>query len=363
MSILSAVKGVAGVASLANPVGFANAGINKLSGGRYGIDPTPGYGAANVINTQLRRATTGGSAQTPQKPGGNNNGTNNFTTQSSLASNDRYAPWGGQAKYQALVDGFNNQKSNIYTSATDAANATGSQLGRSILDFLDSQRLAQKKINEQAARNELAKQQGVSGVIGAVGRGIKSGGVMLANKNAGDSSAAGALANAYGDQGRRQLADVGNQYELGNQEIQSAQDQFGVQQASGVRNIQGTKQDAINNIVNSARDKFAQLDAAMANASLPERIAIDQERENVRGQVVGLLQQYDQQLTQGLGDIHAATKDESRAAGAQLGSAGTDLGKDAFNYTTEIPAEQQGTGPYASELPLFSLNRGKRTVA
>ncbi len=338
---------------------------NKFGQAKTAANSFQGANGNKVYFSNPKGISSGGSSA-PKSITGQTLGAQNTLSQVQSGGGSRvdpYAAWGGQAKYQSLVDGFNSQKGNIYGSARDAASSTGSQLGRSILDFLDSQKLAQDKINQQGARNELAKQQGVSGVIGAVGRGIKSGGVMLANKNAGDSSAAGALASAYGDQGRRQLADVGNQYELGNQEIQSAQDQFGVQQASGVRNIQGTKQDAINNIVNGARDKFAQLDAAMANASLPERIAIDQERENVRGEVVGMLQQYDQQLTSGIGGIKATSRDERRAAGAQLGSAGTDLGKDAFNYTTDIPAEQQGTGPYASELPLFSLNRGKRTVA
>lgn len=357
MSILSSIGKAASIgANVALP-------IPSLALNAFGVDTTSGYSATNVARTQLSKigaTSKGGGAPKPKAPSRTNG---NVLGARTVAAPDPYSAWGGQAKYQSLVNGFNTQKQNIYGSATDAANVTGSQLGRSILDFLDSQKLAQSKINDTAARNELAKQQGVSGVIGGVGRGIKSAGVMLANQNAGDSSAGAAIASAYGDQGRRQLADVGNQYQLGNQDIQAAQDQYGVQQASGIRNIQGTKQDAINNIVNGARDKFAQLDAAMANASLPDRLAIDQERENVRSQVVGMLQQYDQQLTQGVQGIHATTQDERRAAGAQLGSAGTDLGKDAFNYTTDIPAEQQGTGPYPSELPLFSLNRGKRTVA
>lgn len=290
--------------------------------------------------------------------------TQNTTTQRTYAPPpDPYAQWGGQAKYNTLVNDFNKQKSNIYGSATDSANAINSQMGRSIADFLDSQRIAQSGIDSNAAKNYLAKQQGVAGIMGSVGRGIRSSGVMLANKNAGNSSAAGAIANAYGDQGRRQMAGVGNQFELGKQDIQTAQDNYNVQRASGVRNLQGTKQDKINELVLGARDKFAQLDAAMANASLPGRIAIDQEREKVRQQVVGQLQGLDAQLNSGIASIQAQSEDQRMEEASRLGKEGRDLGADAFQYSTEIPLEQQNTGPFASELPLFSLNRGKRTIA
>lgn len=277
---------------------------------------------------------------------------------------DPYAQWGGQAAYNNLISGFNTQKDQVFGSANDAINTTGSQLNRSILDFLDQERLAQKGIDTKATRNELAKLQGVNGILGMVGRGIRSGGVMLANKNAGDSSAAGALAHAYGQLGRQQMANVGNQYALGQQDVQAAQDAFAVQQASGVRNIQGTKNDAINNIVNDARNKFAALDAQIANANLPNRIAIEQEKEKVRQSAINALQQYDSQLNSGIAGIQPLSADQRRANAADLAHQGTDLGADAFNYNTEAPAQFTGTGPWSSALPLFSTkNRLKEQFA
>lgn len=270
---------------------------------------------------------------------------------------DPYAAYGGQANYNNLVSNFDTQKQGIYNSSNDAAGAYGDQLGRGILDFLDQQRVGQQNIDNQASKNELAKIQGVGGILGMVGRGIKSGGVMLAGKNAGNSSAAQGIANAYGEQGRRQLSSVGNQYELGNQDVQQAQDAYGIQQASGVRNLQGGKNDAINNIVNSAQDKFYALDAQIANASLPDRIAIEQEKQNVRNSVMQQLQQFDTQLNQGVQNIHASSVDDRRAKAQQLNSAGTDLGAGAFDYTTETPGQFQGSGPFSSDLPLFSLNK------
>jgi len=291
--------------------------------------------------------------------------TQNTTTQQqySAPAPDPYAQWGGQAKYQALVDGFNSQKSNIYGSATDSANGINAEFGNSIDAFLSSNRTAQAVIDKNAAKNYLAKQQGVAGIMGSVGRGIRSSGVMLANKNAGNSSAAGAIAAAIGNQGQRQMADVGNQFALGQDDIKTAQTNFAEQQRLGANQIRTTKQSKINELVLSARDKFAQLDAAMANASLPGRIAIDQEREKVRQQVVGQLQGLDTQLNTGIASIQAQSEDQRMEEASRLGKEGRDLGADAFQYSTEIPLEQQNTGPFASELPLFSLNRGKRTIA
>ncbi len=265
-------------------------------------------------------------------------------------------------KYNALRSNFANQKGGIYGSADEAAANAGGQLNRSILDFLDSSRAGQSAIDNRAVNNEMAKTQGTRGILGMVSRGIKSGGVMLANKNAGDSSAAGALANAYGSIGRGQLSNVNNQYELGNRDIQQAQDAFGVQQASGVRGIQGSKQEVINNIVGQARNAFANLDAQIANASLPDRIAIEQEKENIRNRVLGHLQQYDQQLTSGLSGIAPTSIEQRRTTATELANKGV-APEDSFTYTDEAPAQFQGSGPFPSELPIFTIPRRRQQLA
>lgn len=298
------------------------------------------------------------------KPGGSRGSNNNTggtvrTSGGTTTYVDPYARWGGQDAFNQLMDNFHRQKDSVYSTAHDAANNFGLGYRDSILDFISGLRTGQQGIDSKAARNELAKMQGTQGVLGMVGRGVKSSGVMLANKNAGNSSAAGALAGAYGDIGRRELGNVGNQYEMGNEDVRLAQGQLDQQRESGARKLSTSKTQTINQIVSEARDKFAALDAAMADKSLPERIAIDQEKETVRQQVLADLQAYDQQLQEGLGGIHASSADDRRAEASRLSSAGTDLGKDAFSYTTETPAELQGTGPVASELPLFSLQRKK----
>lgn len=275
---------------------------------------------------------------------------------------DPYSQWGGKANYDSYMNHFNTGKQNVQSGVNDAIGTSRTGLQRGILDFVDTLRDSQRQIDTSATNNELAKMQGVQGVQGMVGRGIKSGGVMLANKNAGDSSAASALARAYGDLGQRELGKVGNQYEMANRGIQDAQTSLEEQKNTYVNRKFGEgKEDSINNIVNAAAEQLAQLDAYAADKSLPERIAIDQEKARIRAQATADLQGLDQYLREQTGSVQASSQDVRRQQAAELQRAGTNLGAGAFEYATEAPSQFQNTGPFSSELPLFTL--GKRRIA
>lgn len=271
---------------------------------------------------------------------------------------DPYAQWGGRAAYDNLRNQYATQKSNIYGTSREAAQNAGIGYNSSILDLIDSTRSAQNKINSQGAQNELAKRQGTLGVQGMVGRGIKSGGVMLANKNASDSSASGAIARAYGDLGRRELSNVGNQYAKGNMAIQDAQVDLDQQRATGIRKIGESKQTIINSIVSDARNQLAALDAQIASASLPDRINIEQEKEAIRNEALAQLQGYDATLTSGMAGITPNTVEQRRAKALEMASAGQ-APESAFQYTEQAPAQWAGSGPYATNLPIFTFKRGR----
>lgn len=273
---------------------------------------------------------------------------------------DPYAQWGGKSGYDNLVSGFNTQKQNIYGTSTDAA--TNANIGRhsSILDFIDSLRTGQRGIDERGVQNELARSQGRSSIMDMVGRGIRSGGVMLANRNASDSSAAGALAGAYGQIGRQQLGSVNNQYELENRNIGMSQEDLNTQRGTGLRKFDEGKTQTINGIVAAARDSLAQLDAAMAQASLPERIQIEQEKQQIQNQVAGVLSQYDAELAQGAAGIAPTSIEDRRRTAAGLANAGVAT-ENPFDFSTQFPVQLQNTGPASSSgLPLFVSPR-KRT--
>lgn len=261
----------------------------------------------------------------------------------------------------AALRGIMDERQGYMNSVGDSINNYGGKYGRGINNYLEDMRSGQSNIDTAAAKNELAKMQGVSGVQGMVGRGIKSTGVMLGNKNAGDSSAAGALASAYGELGQRQMANVGNQYEMGNMDITAQQNTFDTSKRRGMEELQIGKQDFVTNLVNEAQATLADLNSKLADASLPDRIAIEQEKAAVRNRANTALQQYDQQLQSGYGGVQASSVDQRRSVANDLRQKGTDLGAGAFDFTQQAPMQFQGNAPSGGNLPLFTLPR-RRTV-
>lgn len=275
---------------------------------------------------------------------------------------DPYSQWGGQANFNNLQSGFNTQKQMIGDTAGSAFDTAAGKYNRSILDFLDSARLGQQTIDNKSTENELAKMQGTSDILGMVGRGIRSGGVMLNNKNSSDSSGAEAIALAYGDIGQREMGKVGNQYETGKMGINDMQDAFDVQQQAGVRNLQGSRDDSVNTIMGDVSKSLAELDAKMVDASMPERIAIEQEKARIKAAGIAKLQAYDSALTSGVKDIGPMSRDEVLQKAGTMRRAGTNLGAGMFDYTTQAPIAMQGQEPAGANLPLFVLPRNRKGV-
>jgi hypothetical protein len=289
--------------------------------------------SGRVLDASTSTATAGGAGGTPASGSG------------------AYGP-------AALLNDFNIQKQGALNTAGAATTAGGSQLGSSIQDLIDSLKGGQRNIDAESVNNDLAKTQGHQSILDMVGNGIRSGGVMLANKNAGNSSAAQALANAYGLLGRQQESKVGNQFEQGQNKI--AADQFNQDQqaAQGSRHIQENKTGIINNIVSTAQNSLTMLNSAMAGANLPDRIDIQKEIDTVKANAMQQLQQYDSMLSQGVGGVQAMNPNDAQAKAASLAAAGT-AAPDQFNYTTDAPLTEQNTGPFASALPLFTLGNKK----
>lgn len=374
MSILDTLSSIAGkinpaAGKLYNAASVANTS-NKfgLNYGNFGPISVSGRTVLGMDQARNNVRTTNNAIQRAINPptssvvsgvyedggGGDAAGGGGYAGGSAGGYTDPYAAWGGTARYNQLVNDFNTQKSNVFGTARDAAANAGIGLNSSILNFVDTLKAGQNKVNNQAVQNELAKRQGTQGVLGMVGRGIQSGGVMLANKNASNSSAAGALARAYGDIGRRELSGVGTQYAQGQNAVQQAQVDVDTQRAAGVRNIGDSKTQAINQIVADARNQLAALDTAMAGASLPNRINIEAEKENVRNQAIQQLQQYDQLLNERVAGVQASSPEARRAEAARLATEGV-APESAFNFTNQIPGQFQNTGPFSSSLPIFTF--------
>lgn len=270
---------------------------------------------------------------------------------------DPFAQWGGAANYNRLVDGFNTQKSGIFDSADAAARNTGLGMKNSILDFIDSLRSTQSNLDNRGINNELAKQRGVADIYNAMNQGIRSGGVTLANRNASDSSAAEAIARAYGDIGRRQMSDVGNQYEMENVDIGLSQEDLNRQRAAGLRRFETSQEQALASIVNDAADKLSALDVAMANASLPERIALSQEKASLQSRVQNILAPFMSDLGQA-NSVQAMDANSRIAEATRRGALGQAPAA-RFDFSTETPVGLQGSGPVSSELPIFTYRNNE----
>lgn len=341
--------------------------LKRATMGLFGIDFTPGFNAPSVgdvtgfndalstADTNLNNVPYSVTAPTPTTTstgtaggGGGGGGWADYTQQT--APSDPYAQWGGQTIYNNLLDSLHTQKQNIQGSANDWAKNYGVGLGGSIADYINNLKQGQQGIDERGVQNELAYNQGRSGILGMVSRGIRSGGVMLANRNAADSSAAGALANAYGEIGRGQLSNIGNQRAIENRNIDIAQGNFNTQAQAGARRIQDSETTDVAGAVSQARDKLAALDAWAADKSLPERIQIEQEKAAIQNQIQDALSKYNDQLG-GWKNVKPTSLDERRATANDLANQGT-VAANPFDFNANTPLQFQNS-PFSSNLPLF----------
>lgn len=364
--------GVAKPRGSVNVVGSSGMGVGQAGGGSASsLQPT--YSPVKTWNPQqtapstvLQNTWNPQQQGTPSQMGSRISSPQVQGTQTSQSMGaapaqapDPYAQWGGRAGFNAMQDGFGAQKDVIFGTSRDAANTAGRGIRGGIMDFIESLKAGQMQIDERGIGNELARKQGSAGVMGMVGRGINSGGVMLANKNATSSSATEALARAYGDIGRREMSKVGNQYEMGQREVGMMQDNLGIQRASGIRKIDDGINDSIDGIVANATSSLAQLDSAMLNASMPERIQIEQEKQNIKNEIMGILRQHDGMLSQGVAGVAPKSADAMRAEAFNLSNAGV-ASPNQFNFTDQVPAQFQNTGPFPTQLPIFTRPRDER---
>jgi hypothetical protein len=260
--------------------------------------------------------------------------------------------------YAALREDFNNQKSSILDSVGSAIGTAGNRFQSGIDQFLNKYKTSQRGINEGGINASLDKQRSGQNILDMVGRNIRSGNVMLANKNAADSSAAGALSRAYGDSGRRQMAGVGNQYETKQREI-GLQQQDLLDQANLYKSEFGReKEDAVAGIVDSARQQLNALNEAMIGASLPDRIEIQNEIDSIRQNALTKLNAYDKKISSGLGKFKGISRDEQNRLAAERSVAGYQAGDNMFDYENIDTGQFEDSGALPSDFPLYTFNRG-----
>lgn len=272
--------------------------------------------------------------------------------------------YGSAAGYQGAMkaqadqrarDAF-NQGRNVYTDSINQRVGNESQgYQRSVQDWATGVTQKQQGIDTAGINADMAKTQGMRGIMDMVGNGIQSAGVMLGNRNAGSSSAAGAIANAYGKLGSKQASSVGNQYAQAQNQIGLEQSNLEAAKALQVSRFGEDKVNIVNNIINDAQKQIAALNEAAAGASISDRMDIEAEKTRLRDTANAQLKAYDSEMSKAKG---AQTDDQRRNEAQRLLALGT-APTTQFNYSTEAPAQFQNTGPFASSMPLYTYNRNK----
>lgn len=329
------------IGSKSTPAGDGNAGT--LIGGIN--PPTP---------SAPKAAPAAAPAQAPAA-GGSTGGASTYV--------DPYAGtvFGSTAGYNQAVSDYNSNKDATFGLINNGISSAATGYGSSIQDYLDQEKQSQNVINNEGVQNELAHEQGTQGILDMVGNGIKSGGVILANDNAGSSSAGEALARAYGTLGRQQQSSVNNQTAQGQAKIDTDQENLTEANATETRHTQEDKVNTINSIVNDATSKIASLNQAASSASLPERLDIDAQIAQIKQQATTALSAYDSDLASGISANAPTTADQNQASATTLLNAGT-APEQPFDYSTDVPTALQGSGQFASSLPIFIAKKQPATA-
>jgi hypothetical protein len=263
---------------------------------------------------------------------------------------DPYAKWGGQGNYNNLRNQFSDQTNVFRSSVNDAANQGAQGYGYGVQDWVRGTNAAQQGLDAKGINATMAKNQGAAGITAMVGRGIKSGGVMLANKNAGNSSAAQGIADAYGKLGTQQMQNVNNQFGLAQNQIGLEQQNLNEGAAIQRSRFEDQKNNIVNSLITEAQKQIAGINAFAANASLPDRLAAQQEVDRIKGETMSKLQAHDAQFSN---LKQAQNRDQIRTEAGRLANEGV-ASTTPFQFTTQAPATFQGQAPAGGSLPIFT---------
>lgn len=274
-----------------------------------------------------------GSTDQTQQPGSSNWGSGYTSGQASTLN--------------SVADARNSMNSSI----TDRINNSKGGINNSILDFISSLKIGQDTIDSGRANNELTRRRNSASILDMVGNGLRSANTMLANRNAGSSSATGEFAKAWGKVGQQKQSSVNNDFALKENDLNTQQNVLDTQRASGERNIRQSKDDLINGIVNDAQNQLVALNNALIGASLPDRIAIEQEKARIKNEATAALAQFDSMLANELSAVNPMGREGIATKASQLDAAGQASPVD-FEYMANPQATFNGNP--ILDLPIFT---------
>lgn len=256
---------------------------------------------------------------------------------------------------------YNTQNQGVLQAANASTGSAARSYGSSIQDYLGQAQQQQNNINNQGVQSELSRRQAAQGILDYVHNGLQSGGVMLANRNAGNSSATEALARAYATLGQHQMAGVGTQYAQNQGNINTQQTNLDLANQTQGRHNQEFKANTVESIVQTAQQAINGIQANMQYASLPQQINFQQEIDQIRAQAQSQLNGIDPQFSAGIANITPSSLTQRQSGAATLANAGT-AATNPYALTSQAPATFQGQNPAGADLPIFTIPRSKQTA-
>lgn len=274
---------------------------------------------------------------------------------------DPYAKWGGKAGYDGMQAGWDQTLGSINNQADFDTRSYASKYGLSINELVNQGQVGQSAIDTSRINNFANQQLGQKQVNNMVGSGIQSGGVLLANRNAGDSSATEAIAKAYGVLGNREMMNINNQFEAGQRDINQAQVEFDAQQALGLNRLKVESADEADRIVTQARDDIAALRAEQQKVDFPTQVDIEAEIAAIQGRTIASLKVLDNRLVTEMGAIKGIDNTTAQSKAMSNINAGN-VPQNQFNYNTSPEVKMPGASP-PSTLPIYTnRNSTKKEV-
>jgi hypothetical protein len=319
---------------------MATFGFGPYANSPIGLQPTPNPLAQTTQNI-LDRANQPGAPAGP-------------TPEQAAAM--QAATAAAQAVSQARQQ-FGQGRQNIMSSAQQAAQGYAGTERFNLQDVIGGLQSRQQGINESQIGAQQARNIGSQNILGMIGRGIQSGSTMLANRNALDSSAAGAIARAYGQLGQRQQSGVNTQFQTAERQNQAAQQSLEQAKSQTIERKKFEYSQQAQNIAEDAARQMQALNEAAAGAGIGDRINIDAEKQNLRSQAIAQLAELDRQLA-GVSGIQGASQEQIMSQAGERQRAGQ-APANMFDMGALTPEQQMAQQPGAQlgQLPIYSTRR------
>jgi hypothetical protein len=271
------------------------------------------------------------------------------------AAVDPYAAWGGAANFNAYMDQYNSGLDNVGQGANEAFGSLNSSLQGNAADILNKFQTGIQGINTARANNELSRQNGIQDIIGYVRNGLKQGYSRLAQGNALDSSAAGALGQLYSQSGANKSRSVNNQSAIQGNTIDQNLNQLNSQRDLDVNSFRRTRDQQVAAIGSSIRAQLAALDNQAAGLNLPGRIDINARKQQLIDQGNAQVAGVDSWLQGQLGGVNPEGQDQILADANKLRLLGTGT---PTPFDTGGPIQQTPvSGPAIDQLPIFTSRK------